>query len=177
MIADSLIPGTKIPLWWPALIPMLLAALFASIQLDDYAFNRDESDIVYSAGMYASGPGTLNEVWEFTGRVHPTLTQGWTTLLFVWGRLVGWSEPAIRSLAFLVALLALAWIYRTGRDLFSPQTALPASLLVSASVLFLAYGATARAFALALMFTAMILWSYGRLMLRSRPTGTGTLAV
>ena len=168
---------SRIPPWWPALAPLLLAAFFAAIQLDDNAFNRDEPDSLYTAGIYGSGPGTLAEVWAFIEETHPTQTQGWSKLLFVWGRLVGWSEPAIRSLSLLAGMLALACIYRTGRDLISPQVGLTASLLVCASVFFLAYGSIARAFALVVLFATLILWSYGRLILTSRPAGAGALAV
>lgn len=172
MIADS-----RIPPWWPALAPLLLAAFFAGIQLDSNAFNLGEPDSLYTAGIYSSGPGTPGEVWAFIEETHPTQSQGWSKLLFVWGRIVGWSEPAIRSLSFLACLLALACIYRTGRDLISPQVGLTASLLVGASVFFLAYGSIARAFALVVLFATLILWSYGRLILTSRPAGAGTLAV
>ncbi len=177
MIRDLKIPRSAIPLWWPALAPLLLAAFLVAIQLDNYAFNRDEPDSLYTAGIYSSGPGTLAEVWSFIEETHPTQTQGWSKLLFVWGRLVGWSEPAIRALSFLACLLALACIYRAGRDLISPQVGLTASLLVSASVFFLAYGTIARAFALVLLFATLVLWSYGRLILTSRPAGAGALAV
>ena len=165
------------PFWWLALAPLLLAAFLVAIQLDDYAFNGDEPDSLYTAGIYSSGPGTLSEVWAFIEKTHPTQTQGWSKLLFVWGRIVGWSEPAIRSLSFLAGLLALAWLYRAGRDLFSPQTGLFTSLLVSSLVFFLVYGAIARAFTLVVLFSTMILWSFHRLMLVSRPARTGALAV
>ena len=159
------------PFWWLVLAPLLLAALLSSIQLDDNAFNRDEPDSLYTAGIYSSGPGTLAEVWAFVTDVHPTQTQGWSKLLFVWGRIVGWSEPAIRALSFLAGLLALAWLYRAGRDLLSPLAGLLACLLVSVSTFFLAYMAIARGFTLVVLFTTLILWSYWRMMLGGRPAG------
>lgn len=152
---------SRLPLWWLVLAPLLLAALLSSIQLDDNAFNRDEPDSLYAAGIYSSGPGTLAEVWTFIEETDPHQTQGWSKLLFVWGRIVGWSEPAIRSLSFLACLLALACIYRAGRDLISPQVGLTASLLVSASVFFLAYGAIARAFALVELFATLAIFLAG----------------
>ncbi|MCY4526795.1 MAG: glycosyltransferase family 39 protein, partial [Anaerolineaceae bacterium] len=129
----------RFPFWWLALCPLLLAALVASMHLDAFAFNRDEPDTVYSAGIYDSGPATLNEVWEFIDKDHPTLAQGWTALLFVWGRLVGWSEPAIRSLPYLAGLLTLALLYRAGHDLLTPRAGLYATMLASGSLFFLSY--------------------------------------
>ena len=162
---------TRMPFWWLALAPLLLAALLASIQLDDNAFNRDEFKSLYSAGIYDSGPDTLQEVWRHVEETRPNQTQGWSKLLFVWGRLVGWSEPAIRSLSSFIGLLTLASLYRAGKALFSPQAGLLAVLLTSASVFFLAYLAIARVFALVALFTSLILWSYWRLAQGARPAG------
>ena len=143
------------------------------IQLDDNAFNGDEPDSMYSAGagIFNSGPRTLLQVWNFIAETHPTQTQGWSKLLFVWGRTAGWSEPAIRSLPFFAGMLALALVYRSGHDLFSHQAGLLAVLLLGCSVLFLAKMAHARAFTFVALSTSLILWSYWRLVIHPRPSG------
>ncbi len=168
---------SRLPFWWLALAPLLLAALLSSMQLDDNAFNDDEFKSLYSAGIYDSGPDTLQEVWQHVEQTRPNQTQGWSKLLFVWGRLVGWHEPATRSLPLLAGLLTLAWLYRVGKTLFSPQAALLAVLLMSASVFFLAYMAIARVFTLVALFTTMILWSYWRLLHVTRPAANAMLVV
>ena len=168
---------SRLPFWWLVLAPLLLAALLSSIQLDDNAFNRDEFKSLYSAGMYESGPDTLQEVWQHVEETRPNQTQGWSKLLFIWGRLVGWHEPAIRALSSFAGLLTLASLYGAGKALFSPQVALLAVLLASAAVFFLAYMAIARVFALVALFTTLILWSYWRLAQASRPAGNAMLAV
>lgn len=165
------------PFWWLALAPLLLAALLSSIQLDDNAFNRDEFKSLYSAGMYDSGPDTLQEVWRHVEETRPNQAQGWSKLLFVWGRLVGWHEPAIRALSSLAGLLALATLYRAGVALFSAQVAMLALLLSSASVFLLAHMAIARVFTLVALFTTLILWSYWCLAQARRPSGNAMLAV
>ncbi len=165
------------PFWWLVLAPLLLAALLSSIQLDDNAFNRDEFKSLYSAGIYDAGPDTLQEVWQHVEETRPNQTQGWSKLLFVWGRLVGWHEPAIRALSSFAGLLTLAWLYRAGKVFFSPQVALLTVLLASASVFFLAYMAIARVFTLVALFTTLILWSYWRLAQATRPAGNAMLAV
>ncbi len=165
------------PFWWLALAPLLLAALLSSIQLDDNAFNRDEFKSLYSAGMYDSGPDTLQGVWRHVEETRPNQAQGWSKLLFVWGRLVGWHEPAIRALSSFAGLLTLAWLYRAGKALFSAQVAMLALLLSSASVFFLAYMAIARVFTLVALFATLVLWSYWRLTQATRPAGDHLLAV
>ena len=73
-------------------------------------------------------------------------------------------------------VLALAWVYRTGRDLLAPRAGLFAALLLSASVFFLAYMIHARAFTLVALCSTLCIWSYWRLVLNPRPTGRGAQA-
>ncbi|MCY3946977.1 MAG: glycosyltransferase family 39 protein [Anaerolineaceae bacterium] len=171
-------PGTSpasIPFWWRALFPLLLASLFASMHLDALAFNRDEPDALFPAGIYASSPGTPGEAWRYMEENHASQARGWTLLLFTWGDLVGWSEPAIRSLSFLAGLLTIAWLYRAGHDLFAPRAGLFASILASASLFFLSYMLIARAFTLVALLTTLVLWSYWRLVIARRQSGPATL--
>ena len=73
-------------------------------------------------------------------------------------------------------MLTLAWVYRTGRDLLAPRAGLLASLLLSASVFFLAYMIHARAFTLVALCSTLCIWSYWRIVLNPRPTGMGAPA-
>ena len=162
--------------WLWALLPLLLAAALVTKQLDNKAFFGDEPDLLYAAGINNAGPRSLAEVWDFIAEAHPTLTQGWSILLFIWGRIVGWSEPAIRSLSLFGGMLALAWVYRAGRDFFGPQAGFIASLMLGSSVVLLAHMELARTFTMVALFTALILWSYWRVTLHPRPPGPGAQA-
>ncbi len=170
-------PPAGIPFWWRAIGPLLLASLFASMHLDALAFNRDEPASVFPAGIYASSPATLEEAWQYGEEHDPAQARGRTLLLFAWGRLVGWSEPAIRSSAFLAGLLTIAWLYRAGHDLLAPRAGLFASLLACASLFFLSYMLIARDFTLIALVTTMVLWSYWRLVIARRRSGPATLAI
>ncbi len=147
------------------------------MHLDEFAFNRDELDSLFPAGIYDSSPGTLVEVWRYDEENHASQARGWTTLLFVWGRLTGWSEPAIRSISFFAGLLTLAWLYRAGRDLFAPRAGLFASMLTCGSLFFLSYMLIARSFTLIALVTTAILWSYWRLVDTRRQSGPVALPV
>ena len=177
MISHTGASAANPPFWWRALFPLLLASLFASMHLDALAFNRDEPDALFPAGIFASSPGTPGEVWSYTQENDPANAKGWTILLFVWGRLLGWSEPAIRSLPFLAGLLTLACLYRAGHDLLAPRAGLFASLLACASVFFLSYMLIARAFTLVALFATLALWSYWRLVIARRRAGPAALTV
>ena len=162
--------------WLWALLPLLLAAALVTKQLDNRAFFDDEPDSLYTAGINNAGPRNLAEVWESIAEKRPQQTQGWSKLLFIWGRIAGWSEPAIRSLSLFGGMLALAWVYRAGRDFFGPQTGLVAALVLGTSAVFLAYMEFARAFTMVALSTALILWSYWRVALHPRPPGPGAQA-
>ena len=162
--------------WLWALLPLLLAAALVTTQLDNKAFFGDEPASLYSAGINNAGPRNLAEVWESIAEKRPQQTQGWSILLFIQGRIVGWSEPAIRSLSLFAGLLTLAWVYRAGRDFFGPQAGLVAALMLGSSVVFLAYMELARALTMVALFTALILWSYWRVALHPRPPGPGAQA-
>ncbi len=153
------------------LFPLLLAAALTIPLIDMDAFNGDEPSSLIAAGILRSGPGSLGESWNFISSIDQTQAHGWPLLLFIWGRLFGWSEVAVRALPLLAGVLALAWVYRTGRDLLSPQAGLFATLLLGASVFFHAYMIHARPFALVALFTILCVWSYWRIALHPRPPG------
>ena len=90
-----------------------------------------------------------------------------------WGRVFGWSEFALRVLPLFAGLLALAWTYRAGRDLFAPLVGLVAAMLLATSVFFITYMHVARAFTLVVLFAVMIIWGYWRLALRPPANGSG----
>ena len=165
-------PASRLSWLW-ALLPLLLAAALTVPLLDVDAFDSDEQASLRAAGIIRSGPLSLVDAWS---SVSPQQALGWPTLLAIWGRLVGWSELAVRALPLFFGMLALAWVYRTGRDLLAPRAGLFAALLLSASVFFLAYMIHARAFTLVVLCTALSIWSYWRVALHPRPPGRGAQA-
>ena len=168
-------PASRLSWLW-ALFPLLLAAVLAIPLLNIDAFNGDEPASLITAGALSSGPQSLIETWQYTANLDTDQAQGWSMLLFVWGRLVGWSEVAVRALSLFFGMLTLAWVYRTGRDLLAPRAGLLAALLLSASVFFLAYMIHARAFTLIALCSTLCIWSYWRIVLNPRPTSMGAPA-
>ncbi len=168
-------PASRLSWLW-ALLPLLLATALAVPLLDVDAFNGDEPPSLLAAGVLRSGPLSLEATWSFITNDDPDQAYGWPLLLSVWGHLVGWRELAIRALSLFFGVLALAWVYRTGRDLIAQRAGLFAALLLSASVFFLAYMIHARAFTLVVLCTALSIRSYWRIALHPRPTGRGAQA-
>lgn len=106
------------------------------------------------------------------GIINGSLTQlpAYYFTLWVWGFLVGWSELAMRSLTLFFSLLALAWTYRLGRDLYSERAGLMAAVILGISSFFLYYTHELRTFTLVVLATSFTLWCYHQLMQRAKPS-------
>ncbi len=141
--------------WLWALLPLLLSAALTIPLLNLDAFSGDELLSLLATGILPSGRSLdVNQA------------HGWPVLLFMWGRLAGWSEVAVRAVPFFAGLLTLAWVYRAGREVFAPAAGLSAALMLGTSVFFLSFMSYARAFTLVTLFTSMSLWAYWRVALR-----------
>ncbi len=157
--------------WLWALLPLLLAAGLVIPALGDIALNGDEFASLVTAGVFRPGPLYLVDVWNYIAEEDSDQALGWPLLFSVWGRLAGWSEVAARALPCFGGLLALAWVYRAGNDLFSPQAGLFAALLLSASMFPQTNMLHARVFPMVMLFTVWSLWAYWRNALQPRPPG------
>ena len=157
--------------WLWTLLPLLLAAALSIPQLDDDAFTGDEPKSLFVAGRYASGPQSLSDVPNAVADRSSEQALGWPMLLFVWGRIAGWSEPSIRMLSVLAGMLALALVARVGRDLLAPQAGIIAALLLSTSAFFQAYMINARSFTIVAFCALLCIWCYWRIALRPGPAG------
>ncbi len=157
---------------WVWVIPVLLLATgLAAHRLDGYSFDIDEAASMFIAGGMGYGPHSLAEAWAAVAETAPEWAYGLPLVYSVWGRVFGWSEFAIRALPLFAGLLALAWTYRTGRDLFAPLVGLVAVLLLATSAFFITYMHVARSYSMVALFTVMIIWSYWRLALRPSANG------
>ena len=161
------------PHWWLAVPVLLLAAWLGALGLDADAFSPDEISSMIVAGGAHYGPFTPAQAWQRVAENSPDQALGWALLLSVWGQVVGWSELATRTLPFFIGLLALAWVYRAGRDLFNPRAGLAAILVLGTSLLFVNYLHKLRVFTLIALVVSLTLWSYWRIMLHPRPAGWG----
>ena len=152
---------------------MLLAAALVAPILGRDIFGGDESGTLRIACARHLGPCSPAESVQALVNFSPDQAWGIALVFSPWGQLVGWSEFAIRALPWLVGPLTIAWVYRLGRDLFTPAVALTAALLLSTSTLFLIYMYIARLFGPAMLFTAIALWGYWRVALAGNRPGPG----
>ncbi|MFW5696812.1 MAG: glycosyltransferase family 39 protein [Phototrophicaceae bacterium] len=140
---------------WTIAVLLLLAFGSRVLLLADQAVWWDEAWSVWTALQ------PFADVTEITARdVHPPLYQ-W--LLFVWVRLAGISEFAIRLLSMYAGVISVALIYALARRIGGVRAGLLAALLASISTLHIAWSQEARMYALAATFTALAAYAYLRL--------------
>lgn len=89
--------------------------------------------------------------WTAVEGFHPL---GWTLGATIWVDVFGDSEPVVRYLSTLFTLLALAFVYRLGADLFDWQVGLLAALFLGALPFFQFYGHELRPYSALVAFTA-----------------------
>ena len=170
------IPASRLSWLW-ALLPLLLAAGLTVTALGRDVFDTDEAATMIGAGARHLGPYTLAEAIHTSVSRWPGQAWGHVVVFSQWGRVVGWSELAIRTVPWLTGLLTLACVYRFGRALFTARIALAAMLLLATSVLFLTYMHVARSYAAAMLFATTVIWAYWRVALLPRPPGHGSRAI
>ena len=153
---------------WLWLVPLLFLICVITVpRLNNEAFYIDEGASLFSAGALGSGAWSLAQVLEEIAEHSSEQALGWPLLLSLWGRLVGWSEVAVRTLPLLAGLLTIALLYRCTSAMWSPSAGLIAATLLTGSTLFLVYVAVARTFTLVLFFATLTLWCYWGVVMRS----------
>ena len=162
-------PALRGHLWLLALPPLLLAMAFATSQLDNRAFQEDELATLRLAGSDRREPLPFGDFRAMLVERSAEQAFGWPLLVSFWVQIAGWSEPAVRALPLLAGMLALAWTWRLGRDLFHHSVGLMALLALATSTHFIAYMWYARAFTMVALCSTLLLWCYWRLRFRRRP--------
>jgi hypothetical protein len=145
------------------LIPLLLLMTWFGQQDMDAAIWYDEWFSVRQAGGGNFGPLTIGEVWQHVME-DVFETPAHYILLSEWGKLVGWTEYAARALSLLLGLLAASWMYRLGRDLFSPLVGLSAATIFGMSALYLYHMHQMRTYTLLALLSIVVVWCYWRVI-------------
>jgi hypothetical protein len=150
--------------WWWMVFVLLGVALLAVPGLDADALWYDEVKTYQHAGGAHYGPRSPGAVWAALYENAPDQAPGYFVLLNLWARAVGWSEFAVRALSLLAGLLAVAVVYRAGRDFFGGVGGYAAALLLGANAYYIHFLHEARAFGLGMLATAVAIWAYWYLM-------------
>jgi 4-amino-4-deoxy-L-arabinose transferase-like glycosyltransferase len=145
-----------------ALLLLLLCSLFFAFYKSNSAFGSDEVWSIKTAGMTYS-----SEMAALKADVHPPL---YYQILFVWLRLFGTGERAVRSLSGLFFVLCVFSVYGMGRDLYGYKTALLCATIYLSSPLAILSAQFARMYALLSLLSVLSTWLYLRFSTSTRDT-------
>lgn len=159
--------------WWLLVtVGLLIAAAIVVPRLDYDALSDDElRSYIVSGGAHHGPLSWPLGVWERTAFESPDQALGFPIIIWLWGKLAGWSELGARYLAYLAGMLTIAIVYRIGRDLFYPLVGTSAALMISSSIFYSNFMHKFRVFTLASLSAAMVLWCYYRIALSGKRSG------
>src|SRR5438105_6437148 len=103
---------------------LLLAALLRFYNITKESFWADEG---WTVTTLARGTTISDVVQTMANDQHPPL---YFVLLNIWMKLTGDSILTTRTLSLFWSLMAIAFIYRLGTDLFSPEVGTLAALML-----------------------------------------------
>jgi len=156
---------------WVALVTVIVAVacVLRFWELGQHSLWLDE---LFSANATASGPFAAIRITA--GDTNPPL---YYVLQAVIGPFLGRGEWALRAMPALAGVLSTVVIYLAGRDLFDRPTGAWAASLFAVSALGIQYAQEARMYSLLLLFAALALWTFARLVLSPTPLRAAALGV
>ncbi len=150
---------------WLMVAVLLWAAAVTVPRLDYDSFSHDEiRSLVVTGGAHFAPVGSPVGVWDRVAQESPDQALGFPLIAWTWGRLVGFSPLASRTIALLIGLLAIATVYRTGAEWFSREAGLGAGVALATSLYFITFMHKFRVYTLAALAVCAALYFYGRLV-------------
>ena len=158
MLFSSWGKSTSLP--WRWMLPVLLLAMILGAPgLNADAIWIDELTTIGHAGGL-TGPFSPFDVLQSVREISPKHTPLFFELTAAWGALVGWHHAALRVLPLFFGIIALAWIYRIGKDFAGWRVGFWASLFLGLNVFWLEYWHEIRMYSLQFMLIMALLWHY-----------------
>lgn len=157
-------PRRKAPPRWLLGVPLLLLTFWLGARgLNADAIWYDEWLSIYYAGGADYGGLNLVRTWAEVARIS-TWPPGFQSALAGWVALTGSNQAALRLFPLLLGLLAVAWMYRLGRDMGSPLVGLTAAAALGGSAFFIYYLHELRAYTLYVLCVVVMVWAYWRML-------------
>lgn len=141
-----------------------LIALSATLRFATLGIQSLDSDEAFTADIArASFGGALSQIPQTEST--PPL---YYVAVWLWSRLFGTSEIALRSLSALAGTAAVAVIYAIGTTLHSRRAGLVAAAFATVSPLLVWYSQEARAYMLFMLLSAISFWAFARALREPR---------
>ena len=143
------------------LIWTVLAIASAGINVDSLWYDE------YLSLYFAGWPSERLDLLSIINRIvssseHRVLT--YDLILAGWSAATGWAVFSARYLSLLFGILAIAWTYRLGNEMWSAHAGLYAAIFLGAAGLLIVYMHEARTYTFWLLMTVLLLWLYWRLL-------------
>jgi 4-amino-4-deoxy-L-arabinose transferase-like glycosyltransferase len=139
-----------------AVIVIFLCAVILIVGIDAMHLRADES-LVYD---YTRNDLRYLVTYLAEQDSHPPL---WFSSYWLWRQIMGESEFAARVQAAFYSLIAVAIVYRIGRDWFgAPRYGLYAAALLGVNAYFFVYALEIRPYGLIMLLVAASMWTYQR---------------
>jgi 4-amino-4-deoxy-L-arabinose transferase-like glycosyltransferase len=145
----------------------VLAALLRFYRLGHQGFWFDEAN---TALLVHFSPGKLLGLVPQTESTPPL----YYCIAWVWARIFGYGEPALRSLSAVAGVLTVPVAYGIGRKLISIRAGLIVAALTACNPLLVWYSQEARSYALLVLLSAASLLAFSYLL--ERPTARSAAA-
>ncbi len=143
-----------------SLLLLLLCSSFFALYNSNNAYTSDEVWSVKASSLnYSSAMATLK------ADIHPPL---YYQLLYVWIRLFGTGERAVRSLSGLFYILSVFAVYGIGRHLYGTKIALLCAAIYLTSPLAILSAQFARMYALLSLLSVLSAWLYLQFSVKPR---------
>jgi mannosyltransferase len=158
----------RLPAWWPLAALIVLAAALRLATLTEQSFWYDEAFTpvhVLHAGLGA----TLRAVVH-----HENTPPLWYLLAWADARALGDGALALRLPSALAGIATVPVVWAVGRELAGRRAALIGAALVAVGPLFVWYSQEARAYGLFVLFAALSMLCFARLL--HEPSGTRAAA-
>lgn len=162
-------PSYNLPLWLLVIPFLLLSTAFVMLYLGADSLDDDEKNSVKHLVNFDQR-FTLDETIQSVKRTSPEHVPGFHLQLSIWADLVGLHFVSLRAMSMLYFMLSVAMAYRLGRDLLSVRHGVITAFIVAFSAFHMHYGHEIRMYALVVLQTMVILWSYWRIVVSSKPT-------
>lgn len=150
---------------WLWTIPVLLiVAALGLRQVDLYPPDTDEFYSMYSAGWLVGGPFSPLDIIEYLDPCCTNHVPGYFFLLSAWGNLISYEVAVGRIFSVFCYLLALAVVYRLGRDFVAPGAGFFVLVILASNAYANFYVAHLRMYPLLMMMAGIVFWLYLRIV-------------
>ena len=155
---------------------LLLASLLAAQGLNADVIWYDElASIGHAGGL--TGPFSVADVMDSALPAQSKAAVRYSSRCWrAWGALASWHHLSLRAMSWMFGLLALAWVYRIGRDFVNWRVGFWASAFLAANVFWLEYLHEIRMYSLQLMLIMALIWHYLLISPAIAPSALASLA-